>query len=134
MSDSEPRTPNAIDIHVGARVRARRKFLNISQEKLADHLNLTFQQVQKYEKGSNRISASKLYETGRYLEVPVSFFFDGLTETPLDENDSALARQRAVEEYVMSSEGIAFAEIMMKLPMTRRRNVMELAKSLSEPA
>src|SRR5581483_4327424 len=70
--------PNPIDVHVGARVRLRRTALGMSQEKLGDAIGLTFQQVQKYERGTNRIGASRLYELSRVLEVPVSFFFEEL--------------------------------------------------------
>ena len=70
------KTPNPIDVHVGNRVRMRRMLVGLSQEKLGDSLKLTFQQVQKYEKGSNRISASRLYQIAQVLGVPVQFFFD----------------------------------------------------------
>src|SRR5689334_10445665 len=69
-------TPNPIDVRVGARVRLRRQMLGLSQEKLGEAIGLTFQQVQKYERGANRIGASRLYELSRILDVPVSFFFD----------------------------------------------------------
>src|SRR5690349_12335677 len=68
--------PNPIDVRVGARLRLRRNMLGISQEKLGEMIGLTFQQVQKYERGANRIGASRLYELSRVLDVPVSFFFD----------------------------------------------------------
>jgi transcriptional regulator with XRE-family HTH domain len=68
--------PNPIDIHVGSRVRLRRTLLGMSQEKLGEAIGLTFQQVQKYERGANRIGASRLYDLSRVLDVPVSFFFD----------------------------------------------------------
>jgi len=70
--------PNPIDVHVGTRVRLRRTLLGMSQEKLGDALGLTFQQVQKYERGANRIGASRLYDLSRVLDVPVSFFFDDI--------------------------------------------------------
>jgi transcriptional regulator with XRE-family HTH domain len=70
--------PNPVDIHVGARVRLRRTLLGLSQEKLADAIGLTFQQVQKYERGANRIGASRLFELSRVLDVPVSFFFEDM--------------------------------------------------------
>jgi transcriptional regulator with XRE-family HTH domain len=70
--------PNPVDIHVGGRVRLRRTLLGMSQDKLAQALGLTFQQVQKYERGANRISASKLYQLSQILDVPVSFFFDDM--------------------------------------------------------
>src|SRR5579872_1601759 len=68
--------PNPVDAHVGTRVRMRRTLLGMSQEKLGDSLGLTFQQVQKYERGANRVGASRLFELSRVLDVPVSFFFD----------------------------------------------------------
>src|SRR5919107_3688638 len=71
-------TPNPIDVRVGARLRLRRMMLGLSQEKLAEMIGLTFQQVQKYERGANRIGASRLYELSRVLDVPVSFFFDDI--------------------------------------------------------
>src|ERR1043166_2099115 len=69
-------TPNPVDIQVGARLRLRRNMLGLSQEKLGEAIGLTFQQVQKYERGANRIGASRLHELSRVLDVPVSFFFD----------------------------------------------------------
>src|SRR5215210_7469283 len=85
MSSSQPsrrpgrpktETPNPIDVRVGARLRLRRNMLGLSQEKLGEMIGLTFQQVQKYERGANRIGASRLYQLSRVLDVPVTFFFD----------------------------------------------------------
>ena len=73
--------PNPIDIHVGTRLRLQRTLLGLSQEKLGEAVGITFQQLQKYERGSNRISASRLYNLAQVLDVPVSFFFDDLPET-----------------------------------------------------
>ena len=81
--------PNPIDIHVGARVRLRRTLLGMSQEKLGDAIGLTFQQVQKYERGANRIGASRLFDLSRVLDVPVSFFFDDMS--------ADTAKQRTLE-------------------------------------
>lgn len=75
-----PGIPNPVDIHVGSRVRLRRTLLGLSQEKLGEAVGLTFQQIQKYERGANRIGASRLFEFSRILDVPVSFFFDDMTE------------------------------------------------------
>ena len=75
-----PGTPNPVDVHVGGRVRLRRTVLGLSQEKLGEAVGLTFQQIQKYERGANRIGASRLFEFSRILEVPVSFFFDDMPE------------------------------------------------------
>jgi transcriptional regulator with XRE-family HTH domain len=89
------KTPNPIDVRVGARLRLRRNMLGLSQEKLGEAIGLTFQQVQKYERGANRIGASRLHELSRVLDVPISFFFDdtdpvrapatgGFTEPPTE--------------------------------------------------
>src|SRR5512147_1895392 len=75
-----PGVPNPVDIHVGSRVRLRRTLLGLSQEKLGEAVGLTFQQIQKYERGANRIGASRLFEFSRILDVPVSFFFDDMAE------------------------------------------------------
>ena len=72
--------PNPIDVHVGRRLRLRRTLLGMSQEKLGEAVRLTFQQIQKYERGVNRIGSSRLYQLSQILDVPVSFFFDGLDE------------------------------------------------------
>src|SRR5688572_31144920 len=82
------RKPNPIDAHVGTRVRLRRMLLGMSQEKLGEHLGLTFQQVQKYEKGVNRIGASRLFDLARVLGVPVQFFYD---EAPSDMVETSLS-------------------------------------------
>ena len=73
--------PNPIDVHVGSRVRLRRTLLGMSQEKLGDAIGLTFQQVQKYERGINRVGASRLYDLSRVLDVPISFFFDDMPDS-----------------------------------------------------
>src|SRR3954447_22631788 len=77
-SDEPDRGPNPIDRHVGLRIRLRRKELGISQERLAESIGLTFQQVQKYERAANRVSASKLWEVARALNTSISYFYDGL--------------------------------------------------------
>lgn len=75
------KAPHPIDRHVGARVRQRRMFIGMSQEQLGERLGLTFQQIQKYEKGTNRISASRLWEMSKILDVPIEFFFEGTNTT-----------------------------------------------------
>ena len=104
--------PNPIDVHVGGRVRLRRTLLGMSQEKLGEALGLTFQQVQKYERGANRIGASRLYDLSRVLEVPVSYFFEDMdeemmaasprhmvraTEDPPEFDDGTLAQRETLE-------------------------------------
>ncbi|MFC5358492.1 MULTISPECIES: helix-turn-helix domain-containing protein [Azospirillum] len=87
--------PNPIDVHVGSRVRLRRTLLGMSQEKLGEAIGLTFQQVQKYERGANRIGASRLFDLSRVLDVPVSFFFDDMpaeaAAAPVDDDEGAAA-------------------------------------------
>src|SRR3546814_20113266 len=83
--------PNPVDVHVGSRVRLRRTLLGMSQEKLGEAIGLTFQQVQKYERGTNRIGASRLFDLSKVLDVPVGFFFEELG----DWNSKAAGRGRA---------------------------------------
>ncbi|HLJ63461.1 MAG TPA: helix-turn-helix transcriptional regulator, partial [Stellaceae bacterium] len=82
--------PNPIDIHVGARVRLRRTLLGMSQERLGKAIGLTFQQVQKYERGANRIGSSRLFELSKILDVPVSFFFDDIDPRAVLESEALL--------------------------------------------
>jgi transcriptional regulator with XRE-family HTH domain len=90
--DSGTGLPNPVDVHVGSRVRLRRTLLGLSQEKLGEAVGLTFQQIQKYERGANRIGASRLFEFSRILDVPVSFFFDDMAErTRSGESEQAMA-------------------------------------------
>lgn len=103
--------PNPIDVHVGGRIRLRRTLLGMSQEKLGEALGLTFQQVQKYERGANRIGAGRLFELSRMLDVPVSFFFDDM----------------AVETSGGPVPGIAAARL--DTPDLARREILELARA-----
>jgi transcriptional regulator with XRE-family HTH domain len=102
------RAANPVDLHVGARIRMRRKTMGLSQERLAESLSLTFQQVQKYERGANRVSASKLYEIARSLRSPINYFFDGLADTvdPLPEGVADQDASAFVHELVMTPEGM----------------------------
>lgn len=77
---TKKRSPNPVDVHVGERLRSRRVLLGISQEKLADAVGITFQQVQKYERGANRVSASRLWQFSKILDAPISYFFDSFSE------------------------------------------------------
>jgi transcriptional regulator with XRE-family HTH domain len=135
VSPDPDRSPNPIDVHVGLQVRLRRKSLKISQEKLAEALGLTFQQVQKYERGANRISASKLYEIARALRVSIAWFFEGLsdpTAEPVDGEDEAEAPPFA-HNFLMSQEGVDLANLFPRLPQRRvRRRLVELVRSLVE--
>ena len=83
---------NAIDMHVGKRVRLRRTLLGMSQEQLGTELNITFQQVQKYERGANRISASRLWDIGHVLDVPISYFFDYMSQDTMEGSPRRIGR------------------------------------------
>ena len=120
MSEHVPQA-HPVDQHVGRRIRLRRNELGVSQQGLADGLNLTFQQVQKYERGSNRVSASKLYEIAGVLRVPMAFFFDGLDDpaSPGGERHSK-AWSRLAENLLSEPDGQALAEAFLSI---RRRSV-----------
>ena len=130
-SDQE-RSPNPIDVHVGLQVRLRRKELKISQEKLAEALGLTFQQVQKYERGANRISASKLYEIARALQVPIGWFFEGLSDTVGLEGGAA-GEAPSGHTFLMTQEGIDLANLFPKIQHRRiRRRLVDLVRAMIE--
>ena len=107
----KPKIPNPVDKHVGARVRMRRMMLGMSQEKLGDALGLTFQQVQKYEKGANRIGASRLQAISQILQVPVSFFFEGLAESAGHRPDGITKAPLPsyMSEFMASRDGLSLA-------------------------
>ena len=119
------KSPNPTDKHVGKRVRMRRKMLSMSQTKLGTALGLTFQQVQKYEKGTNRIGASRLQHIASVLQVPVSFFF----EDPLKPNGGRSARQTHSPDYVTdfltTTDGLALTKAFVRIKDIRlRRNIV----------
>jgi transcriptional regulator with XRE-family HTH domain len=119
-------------MHVGARVRMRRRFLGLTQQALAESLGLTFQQVQKYERGANRVSASKLYEIARTLHVPVPYFFEGLADTGSDEDDSARDAEVSIREFLMTPEGQELASLYPRIgPSRLRRQVLELVRAIA---
>ncbi len=121
---------NPIDIQVGNRVRIRRMLIGMSQERLGDLLGLTFQQVQKYEKGVNRIGAGRLFEVSRILNVPVDFFYEGVNAIPAGASE---AESAPVMEFVSSGEGLQLSLAFMKIRDTKvRKRVLDLVKSLAE--
>jgi transcriptional regulator with XRE-family HTH domain len=124
--------PNPIDIHVGSRVRLRRMMQSMSQEKLGESLGITFQQIQKYEKGTNRIGASRLQHIASVLEVPVSFFFE---DAPGVSTEVGFAESRPaafVTDFLASSEGLQLnkAFVRIKDPKIRRR-IVDLVRSIA---
>jgi transcriptional regulator with XRE-family HTH domain len=129
--DDSERTPNPVDRHVGLRIRLRRKALGISQEKLAESIGLTFQQVQKYERATNRVSASKLWEMARALETTIGYFFDGLGEPAPAAQESP---ERAMaHEFLMTPEGMELATSFSRIRRPRvRRRVIDLVRVMGE--
>src|ERR1700731_2165712 len=111
------KSPNPIDKHVGSRVRMRRMMLSMSQEKLGDELGLTFQQVQKYEKGTNRIGASRLQQISRILQVPGSFFFEGAPDVPGSRPVAGkeVASPSYVSNFLATTHGLALTKAFMRI-------------------
>ena len=110
------KVPNPVDEHVGSRMRMRRMMLAMSQEKLADALGLTFQQVQKYERGQNRIGASRLQQISHVLQVPLAFFFEGTpnASAPHGSNGSALSMVE-IDDFVSNSDGLRLIGAFMRI-------------------
>ena len=126
--------PNPIDIHVGSRVRLRRMMLGMSQEKLGEQLGITFQQIQKYEKGTNRIGASRLQHIARVLSVPVAFFFEDAPPTPTGDNTSFQepTSTNYVVDFLSSSEGIQLNKAFVRIKDAhQRRRVIDLVRAMA---
>lgn len=132
-----PGTPSPVDVHVGSRLRLRRTLLGMSQEKLGDAVGLTFQQIQKYERGANRIGCSRVYEFSQILEVPVSFFFDDMPEKLKTHEGRLSAGIRNKDNYAV--DALAKRETLelvrsyysINLPKVRKR-IFELVKTLGK--
>jgi transcriptional regulator with XRE-family HTH domain len=126
--------PNPIDRHVGSRVRMQRMLAGISQEKLGEALGLTFQQVQKYEKGTNRISASRLQQIAKMLNVPVAFFFEGAPAGDTAGGGFAdTASTVYVADFLSTSEGVQLSKAFVRIKNPRvRRRVIDLVEALAE--
>ncbi|HIJ38364.1 MAG TPA: helix-turn-helix transcriptional regulator [Rhodospirillaceae bacterium] len=131
--------PNPVDVHVGGRVRLRRTLLGMSQEKLGEAIGLTFQQVQKYERGANRIGASRLFDLSLVLDVPVSFFFDDISEGTSKQSPRMMVAGFAEEPLPMldgdpltKRETLELVRAYYRItdPQVRKR-VFELAKALA---
>jgi transcriptional regulator with XRE-family HTH domain len=126
--------PNPIDLHVGSRIRLRRKVLGVSQESLAADLGLTFQQVQKYERGANRVSASKLYEIARSLQTTIAYFFEGYADAAGAGVDAGEhADETSTVDFLMTPEGIEMAALFPKINKSKvRRKILDLVRAMSE--
>ena len=127
------KAPNPVDKHVGSRVRMRRLMLGMSQEKLGGALGLTFQQIQKYEKGANRIGASRLQQIATILQAPVSFFFEGAPASPGVAGGLAEADIPDYSTTLLStSDGLALAKAFMRIENSRvRRRIVDLVEEIA---
>jgi len=129
------KAPNPIDKHVGSRVRMRRMMLSMSQEKLGDALGLTFQQVQKYEKGTNRIGASRLQAIANILQVPVSFFFEGAPHSPGGPASTGMAEAPSpayVSDFLATSDGLSLTKSFMRIKSSKlRRRIVDLVEQIA---
>jgi transcriptional regulator with XRE-family HTH domain len=126
------KSPNPTDKYVGSRVRMRRLMLEMSQKKLGEKLRLTFQQVQKYEKGTNRIGASRLQHISQILKVPVSFFFDGALGKQADDGSSKAPVADYVSDFLSSSDGLALTKAFTNIKDSKlRRRVVDLVEEIA---
>lgn len=122
-----------VDRHVGTRVRLRRRLEGRSQESLASALGLTFQQIQKYERGANRISASKLYDIAAALRVPVSYFFEGLAPTDQDADPASAERDAEIQVFLASADGFDWVRAVTAIQSPAvRKKVLELVEGLAD--
>ena len=137
LYETQGRKPNPVDVHVGSRVRYRRMIIGMSQEKLGERMNLTFQQIQKYEKGTNRIGASRLFQLSKILEVPVGYFFEDAFANSVPSSPLQGMREPEQEavllDFLNSREGLDLNRAFAKIhdPKVRRR-VIDLVRALSE--
>lgn len=118
-----------VDIHVGKRVRHRRWMVGMTQQQLAEKVGIKFQQIQKYETGMNRVSASRLWDMATALSVPVAFFFDGLENNADDIDDDALPG-----DFLADKEALELVRSYYAIPENQRRRLFELARVLSDTA
>jgi transcriptional regulator with XRE-family HTH domain len=126
------KSPNPTDKHVGSRVRMRRMMLGMSQEKLGDALDLTFQQVQKYEKGTNRIGASRLQQISQILQVPVSFFFEGAPLGSESHGSKEAPSPAYVSDFLATSDGLALTKSFMRIKDAKlRRRIVDLVEQIA---
>ncbi len=129
------KAPNPVDKHVGSRVRMRRMMLGMSQEKLGNSLGLTFQQVQKYEKGTNRIGASRLQQISQILQVTVSFFFEGAPIVGTATRAEGLSEAPSpsyVSDFLATSDGLALTKAFMRISDSKlRRRIVDLVEQIA---
>jgi transcriptional regulator with XRE-family HTH domain len=136
LYETTGRKPNPVDVHVGSRVRYRRMIVGMSQEKLGEKMNLTFQQIQKYEKGTNRIGASRLFQLSKILDVPVGYFFEDAFPSSAPANVHGLhepEQETFLLDFLNSREGLDLNRAFAKIQDSKvRRRVIDLVRALSE--
>jgi transcriptional regulator with XRE-family HTH domain len=127
------KAPNPVDKYVGSRVRMRRIMLGMSQEKLGEALGLTFQQVQKYEKGTNRVGASRIQQISEILQVPVSFLFEGgPTSMTKTDGGGEAASPSYVSDFLATSEGLALTRAFTRINDAKlRRSIVDLVEQIA---
>jgi transcriptional regulator with XRE-family HTH domain len=127
------KSPNPIDKHVGSRVRMRRMMISMSQEKLGEKLGITFQQIQKYEKGTNRVGASRLQQIANVLGVPVGFFFEGAPSVDGSTGGFSESPSPAyVSDFLATSDGLALTKAFMKVGDSKvRRRIVDLVEAIA---
>ena len=125
-----------IDLHLGKRLRRRRRLLGLTQQQVAEGVGIRFQQIQKYECGANRISAARLWQLAQVLDVPVNYFYDGLTETPMRRERDGMGESRAPErgDLLAGKETQDLIRAYQKLGERPRRRLLDLARSLNTDA
>jgi transcriptional regulator with XRE-family HTH domain len=135
MSEKEnKKRPNPTDVHVGSRIRMRRNMLGMSQEKLGENLGITFQQIQKYEKGTNRVGASRLQAIASILDVPVAFFFDDAPGREAGDLTGMSEGRPAsfVMDFCSSGEGLQLNRAFVRIGDAKiRRRIIDLVKALA---
>ena len=121
--------PNPVDVHVGLRIRLRRKELGVSQEKLAEAIGLTFQQVQKYERAANRVSASKLYEVARALDTSTAYFFEGLTTAApgMAEGET----EPFVHDFPATRQSMEIGRLAPQLSVRQQKLVLDMMREMT---
>jgi transcriptional regulator with XRE-family HTH domain len=129
----DKQAPNPVDKHVGGRARMRRMMLGMSQGKLGDALGITFQQVQKYEKGTNRISASRLHHISHILQVPVAFFFESAPHQPgQPEGTGETPAPDYVSDFLATQDGLALTKAFIRIKESKlRRRIVDLVKGIA---
>ena len=126
------KSPNHVDVHVGSRMRMRRRKLDLNQSHLADGLGVSIQQITKYERGINRVSASRLQQLAQLLQVPIPFFFEGLPAAPTRRGKTS-SLPTYLSDFLASSDGAALCKAFMRIKEPRiRRGIVDLVKLVAD--